>query len=77
MELERWRALLCVIEEGSLSAAAERLHYTASGMSRKMAALENELGFPLLIRRHEGVMPTPECEALLPALREFIARGTD
>ena len=77
MELEKCQALICVLELGSLSAAAERLHYTASGMSRMMAALENELGFPLLIRRHEGVIPTPECEALLPALREFIARGTD
>jgi len=77
MELEKCQALICVLELGSLSAAAEHLHYTASGMSRMMAALENELGFPLLIRRHEGVIPTPECEAILPALREFIARGTD
>lgn len=75
MELERWRALLCVIEEGSLSAAAERLHYTASGISRMMAALENEAGFPLLYRRHEGVIPTPECLKLLPSVREFLFHG--
>ena len=75
MELERWRALLCVIELGSLSAAAERLHYTASGISRMMAALEQEVGFPLLHRRHEGVRPTSECEALLPSVREFIFHG--
>jgi len=75
MELEKYQALVCVIEMGSLSAAAERLHYTASGISRMMASLENETGFPLLIRRHEGVMPTPECEAFLPFVREFIAKG--
>ena len=75
MELERWRALLCVIDLGSLSAAAERLHYTASGISRMMAALEQEVGFPLLHRRHEGVRPTSECEALLPSVREFIFHG--
>lgn len=75
MELERWQALLCVIELGSLSAAAERLHYTASGISRMMAALEQEVGFPLLHRRHEGVRPTAECEALLPSVREFIFHG--
>lgn len=75
MELERYQALVCVIETGSLSAAAERLHYTASGISRMMAALESEAGFPLLVRRHEGVLPTPECESLLPAIRGFIAAG--
>ena len=75
MELEKYQALVCVLELGSLSSAAERLHYTASGMSRMMAALESEVGFPLLVRRHEGVSPTPECEALLPSVREFIARG--
>ncbi|MBQ4615770.1 MAG: LysR family transcriptional regulator [Mailhella sp.] len=63
------------METGSLSAAAERLHYTASGISRMMAALESEVGFPLLVRRHEGVLPTPECESLLPAIRGFIAAG--
>ena len=75
MELERYQALVCVMETGSLSAAAERLHYTASGISRMMAALESEVGFPLLVRRHEGVLPTPECESLLPAIRGFIAAG--
>jgi len=75
MELERYQALVCALETGSLTAAAERLHYTPSGMSRMMAALEEEVGFPLLIRRHEGVLPTPECESLLPFVREFIFHG--
>ena len=75
MELEKYQALVCAIESGSLSAAAERLHYTASGISRMISALENEVGFPLLVRRHEGVMPTPECEALLPAVGDFLACG--
>ncbi|MFQ7009528.1 MAG: LysR family transcriptional regulator [Oscillospiraceae bacterium] len=33
------RALLAVLEAGSLSAAAEKLDYTPSGLSRMMAAL--------------------------------------
>lgn len=75
MELEKLQALACAISEGSLSAAAERLHYTASGISRMIASLENEVGFPLLVRKHEGVIPTTECEALLPAIRDFLACG--
>lgn len=72
MELERYRALLCAIEAGSLSAAALQLGYTPSGISRMMAALEEEYGFSLLVRRREGVVPTAECQGLLPAIRELV-----
>ena len=70
MELDRYRALVCAIETGSLSAAAEALQYTPSGVSRMVAALEEETGVPLLLREHSGVRPTKECEKLLPAIRE-------
>jgi DNA-binding transcriptional LysR family regulator len=73
METERCRALLCAIEEGSLTAAAEKLGYTASGISRMMAALEEETGFPLLVRGREGVVPTEECCELLPVMRQILA----
>ena len=72
MELERYRALLCAIEQGSLSAAGEKLGYTPSGISRMMAALEAEHGFPLLVRRREGVAPTKSCEQMLPTIRELL-----
>ena len=72
MELERYRILLTAIEKGSLSAAGEEMGYTPSGVSRMMAALEEEHGFPLLVRRREGVVPTGECERLLPVIRELI-----
>ena len=57
METEKYRALMCAIETGSLTAAAERLQYTPSGISRMVAALEEETGFPLLLREHGGVQP--------------------
>ena len=71
MDTEKCRALLAVLEAGSLSAAAEKLDYTPSGLSRMMAALEQELGFPLLSRSHNGVQPTRACRTLLPTLREL------
>ena len=58
MDTERLNVLLHTIEEGSLTAAAERLGYTTSGVSRMMAALEEETGFPLLVRSRSGVVPT-------------------
>ena len=72
MELERYRALLCAIEKGSLSAAGEAMGYTPSGISRMMAALEEEHGFALLVRRREGVVPTKSCEEMIPVIRELV-----
>lgn len=75
MELDRYHALLCVIETGSFSAAAEKLGYTPSGISRMMAALEEENGFQLLLRQRDGVRPTKDCERMLPQIRELLFRG--
>lgn len=75
MELDRYRALVCAIETGSLSAAAEKLQYTPSGISRMIAALEEENGFPLLLRDRNGVRPTDACEKLIPAIRELLHAG--
>ena len=69
MDTERISALLRALELGSLSAAAEQLGYTPSGISRMMASLEAEVGFPLLIRSREGLRTTRECEQLLPHFR--------
>ncbi len=69
MDVEKIGALLRALELGSLSAAAEELGYTPSGMSRMMASLEAELGFPLLIRARDGLRATRECERLLPHLQ--------
>ena len=71
MDTEKCAALLCALETGSLSAAAQRLGYTVSGMSRMVLSMEAELGFRLLRRSRTGVMPTRECELLLPCLRSM------
>lgn len=75
MESEKCRALLCAIDKGSITAAADAMGYTISGISRMMAALESEVGFPLLRRGREGVTPTNECLRLLPSLREMVAQA--
>ncbi len=63
MDTEKCAALLCAVETGSLSAAAVRLGYTVSGMSRLVLSLESELGFKLLRRSRAGVEPTPRVRA--------------
>ena len=75
MDTEKCAALLCVLESGSITAAAEKLGYTVSGVSRMMAALEAESGFPLLLRSKTGVVPTEDCRRMLPTLRELARLG--
>ena len=75
MDTEKCGALLCVLESGSISAAAEKLGYTVSGVSRMMAALEAESGFPLLIRSKRGIVPTEDCRRMLPTVRELARLG--
>ena len=72
MDTEHWKILLTAIEKGSLCAAGEALDYTVSGVSRSVAALEKEIGFPLLYRSKQGVVPTPACQQLLPMVRELL-----
>ena len=73
MDTAHWKVLLTALDRGSLSAASEVLDYTVSGVSRSVAALEREIGFPLLYRSKQGVAPTPACERLLPLVRELLA----
>lgn len=72
MNLDRWEELLTVLQYGSLTAAADKLGYTLSGISRSMAALEKEVGFALLYRGKKGVTATKECEQILPYIRELL-----
>ena len=73
MDTEKCRALFEILKCGSFSAAAEKMGYTPSGLSRMMASMEEDAGFPLLIRSRDGVRATKECERMLPVYREFIA----
>ena len=75
MDSEKSKVLLKVLGLGSLSAAAEALGYTPSGISRMIATMEEDAGFPLIIRSRKGVKPTSECQELLPIFREMQHSG--
>ncbi len=68
----KYRALLCAIEEGNLTSAANKLNYTQPGISHMIAALEKDLGFPLLVRMKNGVAPTEEANKLLFYVRQMV-----
>lgn len=70
--IDRIRALLIVIEEGSVNRAAVRLHITQPALSRQMQALENEVGGKLLERETSGVKPTGLGHALVKAMAPLV-----
>ena len=73
MDTKKSIVVLTVIEEKNITEASKILGYTPSGVSRIIDSLEKELGFPLFIRSHDGVLPTTECCSLLPLFQQLTA----
>lgn len=75
MNLRGLEALRAFMEGGSLNEAARRLHRTQPQVSRLLAGLEEEIGFPLFSREKRNLVPTEQARELYPeierALRTF------
>jgi DNA-binding transcriptional LysR family regulator len=74
IELQHLMYFVAVAEEGSIRAAAQRLHLTQPPLSRHMRTLEERMGVRLLERTPRGVSLTPAGEVLLVESRELLAR---
>lgn len=72
MNIRKYEAFVRAVELGSLSKAAEELGYTQSGISHMMQSLEDEVGFPLMVRTSAGILPNTEGEMLLPIIRQLL-----
>lgn len=70
--IDRIRALLTVLNEGSVNRAAVRLRITQPALSRQMQSLENEIGGKLLERETSGVKPTGLGHALVKAMKPLV-----
>jgi len=68
--LDQLRALIAVIEEGSFSAAARKLHRVQSAISTSMANLEHQLGVPLWDRSTKVARLTDQGQAVVAAARK-------
>jgi LysR family hca operon transcriptional activator len=75
MELRHLRYFVAVVEEGSLTAAAElRLHTSQPSLSRQIRDLEYEVGAELLSRSAHGVELTAAGKAFLEHARLALAQ---
>ncbi|CAN5904616.1 selenium metabolism-associated LysR family transcriptional regulator [soil metagenome] len=63
ISIQSLRVFLCVLEQGSLSAAGRELEITQPAVSNHLHSLEKRFGVVLLARGH-GARPTPAGECL-------------
>ncbi len=73
MELRQLEYFVAVVEEGSFTRAAARVHVAQPGVSAQVRRLEAELGQPLLDRSGRRVTPTEVGAAVLPYARAALA----
>ena len=66
MELRQLKYFLAIADNGSFSAAAERVFVAQSALSHQMAQLEGELGVGLFLRTRRGVALTDAGQRFYP-----------
>lgn len=76
MDLEAMIWFVEVAQLGSFAKAARRLKQPGSNVSRRIAKLEADFGFPLLLRTTRSVSLTQEGEAFLPLARGLLEAQT-
>ena len=72
MEFNSLKAFIAVAESASFTEASERLFLTQPAVSKRIAALEEELGAPLFDRIGRTVTLTEAGETLLPRARRIL-----
>src|SRR5210317_1547630 len=65
-------SLHTLLEERSVSRAAERLFITQPAMSKTLSRLRNLFGDPLFTRSSHGMQPTPRARALAGDLNSIL-----
>ena len=75
IDLRAWRQFVAVAEELHFGRAARRLHMTQPPVTQAIAQLEKTLGVKLFDRTQRRVALTAAGEALLPDVRDMLARA--
>ena len=72
MNLRRLQYFLAVVDAGTVTAAAERIHIAQPALSRQIKTLENELKLRLFEAQGNKLALTPAGRAFIPAARRLM-----
>jgi DNA-binding transcriptional LysR family regulator len=74
-DLTDLKLFVTVVEAGSITAGAERVHLAVAAASTRIRNMELELGTPLLNRERQGVQPTPAGRTLMHHARLLLQQA--
>ena len=72
MTLFSYKVFITTVEQMNFRKAAELLNLTPSAVSHCISGMEEELGFPLFIRKKNRISLTSDAEILLPYIRQLL-----
>lgn len=77
LDLNLLTALDALLEEESVTGAADRLHLSAPAMSRTLGRIRQATGDQILIRTGRNMKPTPRALALREEVRSLVLRTAE
>jgi DNA-binding transcriptional LysR family regulator len=66
--LRHLAAIAQIAQLGTMGAAARAVNLTQPALTQALARVESQLCLPLFERRHDGMVPTPAAELLVPRI---------
>jgi DNA-binding transcriptional LysR family regulator len=73
LDTDQLRSFLAIVDEGSFTRAAERVHKTQSAVSMHIRRLEEQLGCALFVKHGRGAKLTAEGEQLVDYARRILS----
>jgi len=70
--LRHLAAIAQIAELGTMGAAARAINLTQPALTQALARVEGQLALPLFERRHDGMVPTPAADVLVPRIRSAL-----
>ena len=67
--LRHLAAIAQIARLGTMGAAARAVNLTQPALTQALARVESRLQLPLFERRHDGMVPTPAADVLVPRIR--------
>ena len=72
LDTDQLRSFLAIVDTGSFTRAAERVHKTQSAVSMHIRRLEEQLGCALFVKQGRGAKLSPQGEKLIDFARKIV-----